>query len=152
MYVWHAQLTGYSQFIFQTFRILCGEWVEQVRSPRNGIGANENLSNLVLDPLLRRITSGDAILLSWPRPSTRSGWIIFTHWLASSCTGNWGLHEMSGMYLIVSQGLSSSVLGVCYCIYRVVDCDIQTALQKWFQITSIVIINGKQVLEGKDFR
>ncbi len=37
-HVWHAQWAGYGHF-FQTFRISCGEWVEQVRSLRNGIGA-----------------------------------------------------------------------------------------------------------------
>jgi hypothetical protein len=38
-HVWHAQWAGYCHFIFQTFRISCGEWVEQVRSLRNGIRA-----------------------------------------------------------------------------------------------------------------
>jgi hypothetical protein len=37
-HVWHAQRAGYGHF-FQTFRISCGEWVEQVRLLRNGIGA-----------------------------------------------------------------------------------------------------------------
>ncbi len=38
-HVWHSQRAGYGQCFLQTFRISCGEWVEQVRSLRNGIGA-----------------------------------------------------------------------------------------------------------------
>ncbi len=37
-HVWHAQQAGYGHF-FPNFRISCGEWVEQVRSLRNGIWA-----------------------------------------------------------------------------------------------------------------
>ncbi len=50
-HVWHAQWSSYGHF-FQTFRISCGEWVEQVRSLRYGIGAFEILTNIVLDPLI----------------------------------------------------------------------------------------------------
>ena len=43
---------GYDQCFFETFRISCGELVEQCRSLITGIGVIKKLSNLELDPLL----------------------------------------------------------------------------------------------------
>jgi hypothetical protein len=100
---------------------------------------------------VRRITSGGAILLPQPRRSTCSGWVIFIKWFAWFCTCNQVLQDMSHMHPNILQGLPSSVLGQCFCIYWVVDCDIKTSSQNWIKIASILIINDWYILEGDDF-
>jgi hypothetical protein len=42
----------WSIIFLETFRILCGELVEQVRILKTGIGAFEKLTNSVPDPLI----------------------------------------------------------------------------------------------------
>ena len=64
-HVWYAQRAGYGQFLFQTFRISCGEWVEQVRSLRSSIGAIWSLSNLVLDPLTKMSQDDECYYVYW---------------------------------------------------------------------------------------
>ncbi len=64
-HVWHAQRAGYGHFFFQTVRISCGEWVEEVRSLRNGF-----LAIWTFD----KFCTGPPIIVIWCT-QVYSGWI-----------------------------------------------------------------------------
>ncbi len=74
-HVWHAQQAGYGQFFFQTFRISCGEWVEQFRSLRNGIWAIWKFNKSCTGPPTMAMGRG-AAQRTWPLMLRlkRGGW------------------------------------------------------------------------------